>query len=338
MTVLSKNILFEHFAGRTTPLQKKIIAQWLENEENKIQYYKWLEEFENEFPQMVGNVEKAKSVFLKQIHQTENHNEIEKQNFQDIKNRPNKTVFNIKKWSVAAITVFTLGSILYLNKNNIIYKNHKTDFGETKNILLEDGSTVVLNANSRLKYKRFSFENEPIREVFLDGEAAFSVKHTNNNQKFVVSTEHNLEVEVLGTEFTVFTRNRGSKVILTKGKVKVNYLNESKPTSTIMKPGDLLSINKKGKSEKKEVKNIETLTAWKTKQFVFDNTSIEEISYLLEENYGTKLKIQTAELANRTITGTFSADKAEDFVTILEQLLEANIIKSDNDTLLLTEN
>jgi len=65
MTTLSKNILFEHFAGRTSPLQKKMIADWLQNPENKEVYYKWLEDYENEFPQIMADKESAKEFFFK---------------------------------------------------------------------------------------------------------------------------------------------------------------------------------------------------------------------------------------------------------------------------------
>ena len=49
MNLLNKNILFEHFAGRTSPLQKKLISAWLQVSDNQELYYRWLEDYENEY-------------------------------------------------------------------------------------------------------------------------------------------------------------------------------------------------------------------------------------------------------------------------------------------------
>ncbi|MEA5257701.1 FecR domain-containing protein [Arcicella aquatica] len=338
MTTLSKNMLFEHFAGRTSPLQKKMIADWLNNPENKEVYYKWLEEYENEYPQILADKDKAKAFFFQKIY-SESDIDVQEALESQYDAIEEKSIWQMAwfKWTSAAVILMFSGLALYFQRDHLIYQVYQTAYGETQSISLPDGSNVTLNANSTLKLKRFSFKNEATREVFLDGEAEFSVKHTINNQKFIVKTSQKLEVEVLGTEFSVFARNRGSKVVLSKGKVKVNFLNGTEKRFIMMKPGDLVSLDKMGKSEIKAVKNVNSYTAWKVHRFVFDDTSLEEISYQIAEMFGVQIKMNSQELANRTVTGTFSADKADDLISILQELLNLQYQKNSDGTVVLSE-
>jgi transmembrane sensor len=336
MNLLNKNILFEHFAGRTTPLQKKLISDWLQSSDNQELYYRWLEDSENEYPQILMDKDLAKTIFFEKIQSDFSEKNVAIESFYE----ENHTPFwqqSWLKWSVAAVVFLGLGLAFYSQKNALIYQQYQTTFGETRIVNLPDGSKITLNANSVLKFHRFGFADEEIREVYLDGEAEFSVKHTPKNQKFIVKTSHKMEVEVLGTEFTVFARNRGAKVVLNKGKVKVNYLEGSEKHTIMMKPGNLVSLDKKNVAEVQEVVEVRNHNAWKSHRFVFDNTSLQEIAYLIEENFGVEVKLNSEQLANRTIAGTFSAEKADDLLLILEELLELQSEQIGERKILLSE-
>ena len=338
---VGKNILFEHFAGRTTPLQKKLVSDWLQTADNQEIYYKYLEEYENSFPQIIADNQIAKINFFEKISQIqilESQDELTEELEVYVEAEP---ILIWQKswvrWAVAAMLFLSFGMTLFTQKDNILYKNYQTAYGETQTINLPDGSRVTLNANSMLRLKRFGFESAPVREVFLEGEAEFSVKHKFDNQRFIVKTSQKLEVEVLGTEFSVFARTRGSKVVLTKGKVKVNYATGKQQHSIMMKPGDLVSLDKKGEAKLKEIKNAKVYTAWKSHRFIFDNTSLEEITYQIEETFGVHIQLNSADLANRTVTGTFSAEQADDLIAILQELLTLQYEKKSDGTVVISE-
>ena len=341
MTSLNKNILFEHFAGRTTPLQRIVVSEWLQTPENQEIYYQWLEDYENTFPQILADKDVAKKVFFDKIYAENNTETIQETISEEVFDDYQEPVAIWKKpwfrWAIAAMMILGFGMTFYIQKDNIFYKNYQTAYGETETINLPDGSRVTLNANSILRLKRFGFVSAPIREVFLDGEAEFSVKHKSNNQRFIVKTSQKLEVEVLGTEFSVFARMRGSKVVLTKGKVKVNYGVGNQQHSIMMKPGDLVSLDKKGEVKLKEIQNAKVYTAWKSHRFIFDDTSLEEITYQIEETFGVHIQINSADLANRTVTGTFSAEQADDLIAILQELLTLQYEKNSDGTVVLSE-
>jgi transmembrane sensor len=328
MNSLHKNTIFEHFAGRTTPLQKKLVSDWLQTVENQELYYRWLEEYENEYPQILTDKDVARDTFFEKIQSNFETELLDESSFYE-ENSVSFWQQSWIKWSVAAMVILGLGISFYVKKDFFIYQQYQTAYGETKMVNLPDGSKITLNANSVLRFHRFGFAEEPIREVYLDGEAEFSVNHTPKNQKFIVKTSHKMEVEVLGTEFTVFARARGSKVVLNKGKVKVNYLEGSEIHTLMMKPGNLLALDKTNVAEVKEIVEVQNHIAWKSHRFVFDNTSLQEVAYMIEENFGVEVKLNSEQLANRTIAGTFSAEKADDLLLILEELLE---LKSEQIT------
>lgn len=96
--------------------------------------------------------------------------------------------------------------------------------GEQVAVHLPDGSEVLLNSGSRLQYPR-GFQTWPLlpdaaRTVSLDGEAFFQVAHT--DRAFVVEAA-GTEVEVLGTQFAVRSRQEAgeTRVTLASGRVRV---------------------------------------------------------------------------------------------------------------------
>jgi transmembrane sensor len=114
--------------------------------------------------------------------------------------------------AVAASVLLFFSINIFLSKNNV---SVQTSFGEQQIVTLLDGSEVILNAKSELKYNKKNWETN--REVFLNGEAFFKVK---KGSKFTVTTT-NGDVSVLGTQFNVNTDKNFFEVICYEGKVKV---------------------------------------------------------------------------------------------------------------------
>ncbi len=322
---VNKNILFENFAGRATPLQKKLIEAWIQEPNNKELYYEWLDEWENQFIQILPDTEDALEKSLKKIDQSEQIFIVE--NKQKVQN----FLFISKNWFlIAAALIVVFSTSLFLGKDYIFYKNYQTAYGEIETIELLDGSLVSLNANSSLKVPRFGFGNRT-REVYLLGEASFSVKHTVDHQRFIVKTSKNFEIEVLGTEFNVNTRYKDAKVVLNKGKIQLNYL-EGKITKRLtMKPGDLVIIDPKGKANIQEVTQPQAFSAWRENRYVFDETSLQEVAMMIQESFGIKVEFKEESLTKRTISGTFHAENADELLQVIAELLEINYNRQNNN-------
>lgn len=322
---VNKELIVSHFARKTSPLQRELIAQWLREPANEEQYYDWLEEWENRHPQYLAPTQEALlqyTAFLTENPHTEETSE-------ETPIIPMANRWRNQWWFVAASILLLISVAAWLFQDQFLYQTYETAFGETRSIKLTDGSAVVLNANSSLRVPRWGFGTDT-RAVMLTGEANFSVTHTPEDQKFVVKTANNLEVVVLGTEFTVFARKRGAKVVLNKGKVQVHYKEGATARQVLMKPGDLVTLDTRNHLSLQTVKESQRHAAWGEKRFVFDETPLQEVAYMLEENYGLQVNIKDRELAERVLMGSFRADNVDQLLQSISELLDIDVVRQGN--------
>ncbi|WP_080054576.1 FecR family protein [Spirosoma aerolatum] len=324
---INKELIFSHFDRKTSPLQREMIAQWLQQKSNEEQYYEWLEEWEMKHPQYLaqtGNALQRYVTFLTENPHSDAGSVAEGANV-----RPLTDERTWRQWLVAATVLLLLGLGSFLFRNQIRYQTYQTAFGETRSMRLADGSTVVLNANSSLRVPRWGFGHET-REVWLTGEAAFSVTHTADDQKFVVKTANKFDVVVLGTEFSVFARKRGARVVLNKGKVRLHYQEGQTAKQVTMKPGDLVTLDPQNHLALKTLQQPQQQLAWQEKRFVFDETTLQEVAYLLEENYGLQVSIKDRALAERILMGSFRADNVDQLLQSISELLDISVVRQGN--------
>jgi ferric-dicitrate binding protein FerR (iron transport regulator) len=309
---LSKHSLYNFFSGSVSPLQKKLIEEWIGEKDNTEQYYERLEEWEREHPQFLPDTEKALQHFLLRLKNKEMTGVAD-----PVPERKRAVRF---QWAPYAAAAVLLGAMIYSGWDLIQYKTYKTEFGEIRTLSLRDGSKITLNTNSSLQIPRFGFGSRT-REVRLQGEAEFSVVHRIHDQPFLVRTPDHLEVEVLGTEFVVYSRDRGSKVVLHEGKILLRSLHDTVRRAMAIKPGDVVTIHN-GVFKLKEKQPTQIHSAWKEHRFVFDHTSLQEIAFQMEESFGVKIQIADTLLAEREVTGTYEAADAQDLLEVLAKVLD----------------
>lgn len=191
------------------------------------------------------------------------------------------------KYAAAASLLILVVSIFYtIDLHQEEWIVHTTDFQETKEVELPDGSLVVLNANSELKWKK-GFELKGERIVSFSGEGFFDISHI-EGKSFKVSTG-SVDVNVLGTEFNLETRRHHTNVFLKEGSVVLNG-KDLEPIEMI--PGDFVNFDE----EKKEIYKVsdqkpESVVSWKEGVFTFDDLTGVEILAKMEDIYGKKFII-----------------------------------------------
>lgn len=328
---INKDFIVNHFARKTSPLQRERIAQWLREKANEEQYYEWLEEWENNHPQYVAQTESAQQQYSDFLEQNCVHEEVTGPSpaISGQQNWPRR------RWLMAASVLLLLGAGAFLGRYQLAYKTYETAFGEIRSLRLPDGSAVILNANSSLRVPRWEF-GRTTRNVLLTGEANFSVTHARGHQRFVVNTNNNVEVVVLGTEFTVFARKRGASVALNRGRVQLYYREDATPRQLVMKPGQLITLDPANHLALKEIKHPALRPAWSEKRFVFDETPLREVAHMLEESYGLRVEINDPELAQRVLIGSLRADNADQLLQSISELLDINVIRQGNRVQLLS--
>lgn len=301
------------FEGRATPLQRELIEKAMHQPEYRELYFTLLEAWESQNPQLIVDTESAFQQWRSHILSSPDL---------PLKRTTIKPAYRqlLPIWAAAMVVLLAAGVFF---RDQIFTRTYSTSYGELKTVYLNDGTRVTMNANSKLTLPRFGFGNK-VRNVYLDGEAEFAVSHLKDAKPFMVYTPDNLEVKVLGTEFIVYSRKKGSKVALSKGKVQLRVENVEQPL--VMEPGDVVTVSSEGEVIREQNQPVEVHTAWKFHRFTFDNTRISTIADQLHDVFGVNVIIADSALAKRTIGGTFQADSAEKVLQILADILEVRVI------------
>lgn len=326
-TQVTKETLYNYFSGRATVFQKQMIEDWAQDAQNRELFYGYLAMWEREHPQYVADPQAALERHRARMAQ-QNENELETEEL--VAER--RISFRLMMAASIAFLVLLGGWVF---RENLLYKTHTTAYGQTRTLKLEDGSQVVLNANSSLKVPRFGFGHQT-REVYLTGEANFSVTHMANHQSFVVKTGRAFDVVVLGTEFVVNTRPAAAKVVLNKGKVQLRFQEGNAQKQLTMKPGDLVTMDASGKASLRQIAKPQNYAAWQDHRFVFEETTLKEVAQLFEDNFGIPVEIPETELAQWTLSGSFTANNAEELLETLTEAANLSYRKEENKIIITT--
>lgn len=185
----------------------------------------------------------------------------------------------------------------------------QTPRGGEYRINLPDGTRVVLNAASSLKFP-VSFISRAQRVVELTGEAYFEVAH-NENQPFRVISS-NQEVQVLGTDFNVnaYADEPATVTTLIKGSVKVFHEGKSQ----LIKPLQSAVVSKGIQVRQANDSDL----AWKNGIISFRNASIESIMRQVARWYDVEVSIE-GKIPERLFTGEISrSSNLSDLIAIFE--------------------
>ncbi|HVU98614.1 MAG TPA: FecR domain-containing protein [Puia sp.] len=246
-----------------------------------------------------------------------------------------------KPWIAAAAAVLLAAAAIYLlkpttpnNESNTV----TTRPGSRSKVQLPDGTTVWLNADSRLSYK----VNNTGRDVELTGEAYFDVAkdkdhpfrvHTSTVDVLVLGTtfnlrsyskEYNTETSLFQGSVEVTLRNNPDKKIILHPEEKITVHNNEAVVTSIKKPEPdadqpLITVGRIHRQQK-DSSIIETL--WTKNQLYFDDRTLEEVGFMLERWFGVHVTITDDNLKLRRFTGNFEEES-------LPEVLEALRISSD---------
>lgn len=263
------------------------------------------------------------------------------------KKRLSGAIIPIWKWGAVASVLIAIVAIWWMYRGvdpkSTVYE---TGFGETEEILLDDGTTVVLNANSRLTWSEY-WENSGIRNVELDGEAFFDVAHVNGDGSdqsevlpFKVRTA-DLIVNVLGTAFNVSSRRGKTDVFLERGKVELDLSNEMREKETsykrendtvIMVPGEFVSFSSRTeKLERMRNESDRGEANWRSGTLAFRNMKFGQILNKLEDNYGKRFEFDNPDMAERRVSLALPYENWETVSKLIEVTLKLKLEENEKN-------
>lgn len=208
-------------------------------------------------------------------------------------------------------------------EQQIHYIEVRTNPGMVTSITLPDDTKVWLNSETYFKYP--SQFNKKIREVELIGEAYFDVEK-DPDRRFLVKTNDNLHVEVLGTEFNVEAyQNQQIITTLVSGKVNLSYVNtNNQKNNLLMSPNQKVIYDMVTKTADLRNVRVEPEIAWKDGKIILSDTSLEEALKILSKRFNVDFIIKNEKVKDNHFTGTFVKQRLD---VILEHFNVASGIR-----------
>ncbi|PRY44304.1 FecR family protein [Spirosoma oryzae] len=231
--------------------------------------------------------------------------------------------------AVVALLVLAAGGFYGWQRRMVTYE---TAYGESQRIKLPDGSFVDLNAHSILTM-RANWPDGASREVWLDGEAFFTVSKKQQQGRPIKFTVHtsDLDINVKGTQFDVSTRKQQTKVVLSEGSIQLRLNERSGNQSLQMKPGDAVVFSKeKQRLAVDHLANPQASHSWISSRWTLDDTSLGEVATMIEETYGVPVSFADDALMKLTVTGIIPTNSLPDLLNTLESILFIKIDRQSN--------
>jgi transmembrane sensor len=218
---------------------------------------------------------------------------------------------------------------------------YATTTGEQRSLTLADGSTVQLNARSRLRV-RFSARERAVE--LLQGQALFKVAK-DVNRPFTVMA-NNTWIRAIGTQFDVYDRKAGTTITVLEGAVAIVPDSRTQSTQTaqadnaspaaaheergklVLAAGEQLTVT--GTSASKAAHpNIAAATAWTQRELVFDTTPLADVVDELNRYNKRQLVIADHSLEGFQIDGVFSSTDPTPLIHFLRSRPGIRVTETD---------
>jgi len=279
------------------------------------------------------------------------------------------------RYAAVFIIAFSLGGLLFYFTGSFQSVSEEQTFsefivplGSRAQIILNDRTSVFLNAGSKLKYdNRYGINN---RIVELEGEGYFKVAK-DDDWPFIVETSH-LNIVALGTEFNVkaYTVDNTIEATLVTGSIKVEHgtgntiieTKELKPNQKItyykedsrlvdMRVSERDQRKKNVNSVEKQMAsdipklvaediNIEPVISWKENRWIFEKQTLEQIAIDLERRFDIQIIFESERLKFYRFSGIILAEPIEQVLEVISlsapisYRLKGNVVTlKDNENL-----
>lgn len=202
----------------------------------------------------------------------------------------------------------------------------KVPRGALFNMVLEDGTQVWLNADSRLRFPIEFTGGE--RRVILEGEAYFAVAK-NAKKPFIVETSGQ-NITVLGTEFNVYAYPQATAqyTTLVEGSVSLS----SGDKSVVITPGQQAALYANSDQFVVQKVNTSDILAWRNGMFVFEGNTFDEVFRKLSRWYNFDYTFMDEDLSRLTFSGSLrQTDNIQPIFEIIETMAHIKInVKGSN--------
>ncbi|HVU58868.1 MAG TPA: FecR domain-containing protein [Puia sp.] len=356
-----KALLVKYITGNADSTERQLVRRWLDESQDNVDYFTSLKAAWDDSLYHPGG---------RRVHAGEAFERLRKRLVpQEVPVAAPPIKEQVRRRSLlprAAAVLFVLlagGAGLYLYRKNVTPTTARLAFdmyvpnGKMKKIVLPDSSEVWLNAGTHLSYD--AGFGEYTREVSLEGEGYFAVKHK-ENIPFIVHA-HGYMVRDIGTIFTVSAYpNTNFQAAVIEGEVEVSgqRIYASKEGKVFLTRNQVLNIKEYTSQQEKPAGHapnkpaagheqslepevtaapeMDRYAGWKDDLQIFEDETFDEVAQRLERAFDVKIRITSNQLARFRYTGRFN--KVHDIREALRIIEETTPITyhTEKDTIIIS--
>lgn len=234
----------------------------------------------------------------------------------------------------AAILALSVGGILRVSRRpaapsetaatSPVAEIH-TSRGQRTTIRLADSTLVTLAPMSHLRLAQGYGARS--REVFLEGEAAFTVVH-DTNRPFAVHTAHAIARD-LGTRFVVraYAADPRTDVMVAEGLVAVDPVASAGDTLVLTR-GELARLSADGRWTRIRGIPSDRYFGWTEGRLVFRDVSLREAITQLCRWYDVDIHLASEDIGARSLDASFRGESAAEILHVIATVLKLDLVQA----------
>jgi ferric-dicitrate binding protein FerR (iron transport regulator) len=208
---------------------------------------------------------------------------------------------------------------------------YRTSRGQYATIRLADSTAVTLAPESHLTVSaRFA---DGVREISLEGEAIFNVRH-DALHPFRVRT-HGALVEDVGTRFDLraYPDDAEVTVAVAEGSVSLGVDSAAapatpahrSPATVVLRGGDVGMLGTQGTVASEHSPSVAGYLGWADGRLSFVDRPLPEVLRTIARWYDLDLRVDDAQLARRLVTADFVRQSASQMIDALAVAMDATV-------------
>lgn len=242
--------------------------------------------------------------------------------------------------AAASLCFFVLLYTMIFNDRMHSVEAFRTAIGEMREIVLQDGSQLILNTDTQVEVK---YTNQMRLIEVARGQAGFVVAHEADRAFVVVAGDN--AVRATGTEFDVYKSDSAVSISLLEGSVAVAHGMAAK--SNLLKKrslkhtagagflslavGDRVDLSvSSGEVVAVEQVDLSRTRAWRSGKIIFHKTPLSEAIDEIGRYTPVQIQLLREDLSSEPVSGAFQTDDIEGFLSGLETLFGFEVTNYGN--------
>lgn len=207
---------------------------------------------------------------------------------------------------------------------------YQTEVAERMNVELDDGSSLAINADSRISV---TFSDLERRLLLERGEIDIDIS-TDAARPFHVVVRNHI-VTAVGTAFVVHYRNQPARITVREGRVQIApSVTDHLVTPVELRVGQRLVLEPGAEPVDLSADELARSSAWRDGWLHFDDERLDRVIRELDPYFDRPIIITESRAAGLKVGGSFNVDQPGPLLAALESLLPI-VITDDGEKVLI---